>query len=140
MIDFINEELEKLQVSLNIFKDANDRLTEALERPKDEFIRDSVIKRFEFTIELAWKTLKKYLNYEGEESGGPRSVIEISFKKKMIDEPLLWGKLLTARNETSHGYSEENAEDIYDQIKEYKYLIDQLIEKLSQFIKKIHDS
>lgn len=132
----MNEELEKLQVSLTIFKEANTRLAEALEKPKDEFIRDSVIKRFEFTIELAWKTLKKYLIYEGEDSGGPRSVVEMAFKKKMIDDPLAWGKLITARNETSHAYSEENADEVYNQIKKNKFLIDQLVEKLSDFISK----
>lgn len=35
------------------------RLQDALAQPKNGFIRDSVIQRFEFSIELSWKTAKK---------------------------------------------------------------------------------
>jgi hypothetical protein len=31
------------------------RLRRAIEQPKNEFICDSVIQRFEFTVELSWK-------------------------------------------------------------------------------------
>jgi len=40
--------------SLDEFERAIQRLDEALSQPKDEFIRDSVIQRFEFTFELSW--------------------------------------------------------------------------------------
>ncbi|MFM8312950.1 MAG: nucleotidyltransferase substrate binding protein, partial [Deltaproteobacteria bacterium] len=41
------------------FKNAVSKLEQALAQTKNEFIRDSVIQRFEFSVELAWKTSKK---------------------------------------------------------------------------------
>ncbi len=43
------------------FSQAASRLAEALARPKDAFMRDSSIQRFEFTFDLAWKALKVHL-------------------------------------------------------------------------------
>lgn len=42
----------------------------------DELDRDGVIKRFEFTFELFWKTIKMLLEYEGFDCAGPRSCIK----------------------------------------------------------------
>ncbi|WP_448568477.1 nucleotidyltransferase substrate binding protein [Thermus sp.] len=47
------------------------RLASALAQPKDEFVRDSAIQRFEFTFELSWKTLKTYLELQGLRSTRP---------------------------------------------------------------------
>lgn len=46
-------------ISLKPFKNAQASLEKAVAQPKDEFIRDSVIQRLEYTYELAWKTLKR---------------------------------------------------------------------------------
>lgn len=59
------DEEEKLRAQMASLARAVERLKAALERPKDEFIRDSAIQRFEFTFELAWKTLKTFLELQG---------------------------------------------------------------------------
>ena len=41
-------------------KDAVLRLEEAIAQPENDMIRDSVIQRFEFSFELAWKTLQLF--------------------------------------------------------------------------------
>ncbi|MGE0684426.1 MAG: nucleotidyltransferase substrate binding protein, partial [Candidatus Binatia bacterium] len=48
------------------------RLQEACEQPFNPFIRDAVIQRFEFCWELAWKTLRLWLEYLGVETLSPR--------------------------------------------------------------------
>jgi nucleotidyltransferase substrate binding protein (TIGR01987 family) len=59
-------------------KDALERFTEVVDlsqSKKDDIIIDATIKRFEFTLELFWKTLKKILAYEKVESTSPRDVV-----------------------------------------------------------------
>ena len=52
---------------LQNFKNACDRLDEGIKRydEKDDMYRDGLIQRFEFTFELAWKTLKSIFEDEG---------------------------------------------------------------------------
>ena len=47
------------------FSRALARLGEALSAPKSDLVRDAAIQRFEFTFELAWKTMKLWLAGQG---------------------------------------------------------------------------
>eukprot|EP01036_Dinobryon_divergens_P003859 gene3859-5102_t len=64
--------MERLNERSADFLKTSQRLTEACERPLDSFIRDSVIRRFEFCSELAWKTLKLRLEMLGIVALNPR--------------------------------------------------------------------
>ncbi len=97
--------------------EAIDSLQRAIAQPKDEFIRDSVIQRFEYTYELSWKLLKRYL----EDAEGVVQVDHLSRKdlfrlaaeKGILDDPQAWFEFHIARNETSHTYNESKAEAVY---------------------------
>lgn len=80
----------RLQERIADFAKALDRLEAALARPRDEFIRDSVIQRFEFTFELVWKMLKLRLEAEGIEARTPREVLQESLQAGLIAD----GKVL----------------------------------------------
>jgi len=56
---------DKLENLIQQYSQAVHRFDEVLKKPKDEFIRDSAIQRFEFTCELAWKTMKAMLETKG---------------------------------------------------------------------------
>ncbi|MCI7241453.1 MAG: nucleotidyltransferase substrate binding protein [Bacilli bacterium] len=53
----------------------------------NEALRDSIIYKFEFTFELAWKTIKEYLEKEGyEEINSPRKVLKQAFEINLIKD------------------------------------------------------
>ena len=109
------------------------RLKEALKQDENEIVIDGVLHRFEFTFELAWKTLKDYLNYLGvkQDTGSPREVIKESFSHKLIDDGEIWINMMLARNSLSHLYDEGISREIYLNIKNtYISQIEKLVEKL----------
>lgn len=116
-------------------KNAKNRLKEALEEKANDLAIDGVLHRYEFTFELAWKTLKDYLEYLGVQldTGSPREIIKESFAHHLISNGEIWIKMMLARNSLSHLYDEENSRQIYDAIKNEYY---REIEKLVEFFDK----
>lgn len=78
--------------------------------------KEGVVRRFEFTLELAWKTLKDYL-----EEGGrlvspvtPRNVIKEAYAAKILDDGQVWIDMLDRRNLLSHTYDEKTFAEAVD--------------------------
>lgn len=112
---------------------ATKRLKEALEQDETDIVIDGVLHRYEFTFELAWKTLKDYLEYLGisMNTGSPREVIKESFAHNLISDGEIWIKMMLARNSLSHLYDEEISRQIYVAIKnEYIHEFEKLVESL----------
>lgn len=63
---------------------------------------DACIQRFEFCIELTWKTLKKCLALEGIEANTPRESIQLAYNAHWINDETAWLSMLKDRNLTSH--------------------------------------
>lgn len=117
------------------YSKALERLVEALEEQETELNVDAVLHRFEFTFELAWKTMKDYLEYIGviERTGSPREVIKSAFSFGIIENGEEWINMMLARNELSHLYDEETSRKIYYNIKEiYINLLKELKNKLEE--------
>lgn len=91
-----------------------------------------ILHRYEFTFELAWETLKDYLEYLGVQlnTGSPREIIKESFAHHLISNGEIWIKMMLARNSLSHLYDKQNSRQIYDDIKN-EYFVE--IEKLVEF-------
>ena len=68
--------------------------------------KEGVIQRFEYSYELAWKTLKDYLEINGVVISPltPRQVIKEAFAAKIISDGEVWIKMLDHRNLLSHTY------------------------------------
>ncbi len=82
-------------------------LSDALENsPGSKLEKEGVIQRFEYTFELAWKTMKDYLNFGGITSHLPRDVIKEAFAHNLIDNGQIWIEMLESRNILSHTYDE----------------------------------
>ncbi len=105
-----------MAVATEEFTKAVRRLEEALTQKKDEFIRDSVIQRFEFCIELAWKTSKKVM---GTATTAPKDVIREMAQAQKIQNVELWLTSIDMRNLSSHTYKDDLAEQVYDFAKKF---------------------
>lgn len=111
-----NQELQSL---LRQFKEAHQRLKEAINLKEETTIkRDAVIKRFEFTYELLWKTYKKIARAQKLEYFSPKACFQFAFKSGLIEDEQLFLEIIDARNQTAHVYSEDEAKKIYNFIKE----------------------
>lgn len=77
-----------------------------------------LIQTFEFCFELAWKTLKDFLESEGIIASSPREVIKESFKANFIIDGHAWIDALEKRNLPTHTYSEEMSTQAEELIKE----------------------
>lgn len=87
-------------------------------------IRDSIIKRFEYSIDTFWKFLKIYLEEIQKinvKVASPKEVLRLSLQNNMItkDEYETLTYAVTDRNLTSHTYNEDLANKISSQIPLY---------------------
>src|SRR3989337_3793326 len=102
----------KFQAILHQFERAVGKFSDVLEQEKNEYIRDSAIQRFEFTFELAWKTLKAFLEEQGITVYSPRDSLRSAFQIGLIGETPAWLGMIELRNLTSHTYNEAIAGEI----------------------------
>ncbi|PCG19227.1 nucleotidyltransferase substrate binding protein [Brachyspira sp. G79] len=69
--------------------------------------QEGVIQRFEYTYELAWKTLKDYLEYSGNLNNidiTARNVFKEAYSAGIIKEPSIFIDMMISRNLLSHTY------------------------------------
>jgi nucleotidyltransferase substrate binding protein (TIGR01987 family) len=75
--------------------------------------KQGLVKAFEYTYELAWTTLKDFLEYSGQRDiYGSRDATRKAFELGLIEAGESWMDMLQSRNLTSHTYNEEIAEEI----------------------------
>ena len=72
----------------------------------------ALIQAFEIVFELAWKTMKEYLEYEGIKTDTPRQTIKTAFLRNLIPDGQIWIDMMEARNKTSHTYNESLAKSL----------------------------
>lgn len=106
----------------NNFARAYRLLQEALEtlseRSLSQLEKEGLIHRFEYTWELAWKTLRDYLESEGIqlETVTPSQVIRAGLGARIIDQGDVWMRALDARNRMAHTYDLKAFEEIISEI------------------------
>ena len=96
-------------------------LREAIEQeqPLTQLAKEGVTRRFARVVELAWKTLKDYLESENVvlEPVTPRTVIRRAFEAGIIEQGDAWQKALDARNRMSQTYNLETFERVIADIR-----------------------
>lgn len=92
-----------------------------------EVERDALIQRFEFSFELAWKTLQDYLDEMGmERKATPNAVLIDALSSGMLHDRLLWREMLQTRNNLSHNYGLTLAIQFFEGIDTYLRELEQL--------------
>lgn len=124
----MNDKYENL---LKQFNSALERFREVLAMEKSILVRDSAIQRFEFTFELAWKTMRGYLLEKGaKDIDFPKDVIRAAFLARLVPNDPRWLDMVDTRNKTSHLYKESMAEEVYSELKNYLPLFEELLKTL----------
>ena len=125
--------MNKLDNQKNLFEKALVRLDEILKEPKNEIVRDSAIKRFEFTLDLSWKLVKTCLEEtHGVIVASPKEAVRQAYKQGLIDYDEKWLEMIDDRNEIVHMYKEELAEKLYTKLKDYLHLFNKLLENITK--------
>lgn len=133
------------KISLNPLKKAIDQLDNGLKeynqiQLKSDLLRDGVIQRFEYTYELAWKTLKRFLEISNPSANLIDAMSFPSLIRSAWEQELLksswdnWKKFREARNNTSHAYDGPKAKQVFaiipDFLEEANYLYQQLLKRI----------
>lgn len=94
----------------------------AEDAPEKIVLRDGTIQRFEFTFELAWKMLKRYLEHYGLErvdTLNNRDLFRVGFEHGLLDDPTRWFYYMRMRNQTSHAYNDAKAQEVFLATREF---------------------
>lgn len=129
-----NKDIRWLQRFSNLKKAFNQLEKFISHKDLNEMEEQGLIKAFEYTYELSWKSLQDLLKEIGYENiVGPKPVIEQCFKIGIIEDGKAWMKMHQSRNLTSHTYDEQTAEEILNGIKDqYFELFEKLMIRLNQ--------
>ena len=116
------------------FKQSLERFQEILKEEKTVANRDSAIKRFEFTVELAWKTIQKFLREQELVCRSPKECFQEAFRFGLIEDDPRWIEMMEDRNKTVHTYNEKFAEEVCARMPDYLDLLAVLKNKLETTI------
>ena len=117
---------------------AVDALDEACRRratdtSRDTLISDGLIQRFEFSFELAWKTMQAAAALEGVAVRSPKTALAQALQSGWLQDETLWFRMLEARNLSSHTYSAPLAEEVAGEIPLFLPALRALLAALPRF-------
>jgi len=131
-----------LDKKLNDFDNALSRLEEAIsktnaykEQEEYSFFRDSTIQRFEFTLEIAWKSIKQFLlEHDGLECRSPKACMRDFFSVGYLNEEeiSLLLQMVDDRNLATHTYHESLADEIFSHIETYLRLLKNVYQRMKK--------
>ncbi len=108
------------------FSKALSQLAEAVElagqRDLSKLEEQGMIQAFEFTHELAWNTLKDFLESRGVQNiYGSKDATREAFKAGLIENGETWMDMIRSRNLTTHTYNESTALEIVEAVRDNYY-------------------
>lgn len=123
---------------LDNFQKAVNLLMEVQSMDLDELSqleKEGIVQRFEYTLELGWKTLKDKMESDGLilDRISPKVVVKEAFQAKYIDQIDVWLEMINDRNLLSHSYDLETFESVIPDIQSvYTPLLATLAKDISE--------
>jgi nucleotidyltransferase substrate binding protein (TIGR01987 family) len=104
----------------------------ASKRALSDLEKQGLIQAFEFTHELAWKVMKDYFFFQGQSDiTGSRDATRAAYSNGLIQDGESWMEMIKSRNQTSHTYNKQVADEIVQHITEtYHTCFKQFLEKM----------
>ena len=125
-----------LEKALGQLEKSLEYLEGAVDPELREQFRAAVIQAFEFSFELSWKFIKRYLeqfSLEKVDGFTAKQLFRVAHEQGLIQNVDAWFGYLEKRNLTSHTYDGTVAEQVYEGAKEFlgdaRYLLKNLTEK-----------
>lgn len=82
-----------------------------------DILKQGLIQSFEFTHELAWKVMQDFAQDQGNaEIRGSKDATKYAAQVDLINNAQEWMNMILSRNETSHTYNSETADEIFKTI------------------------
>lgn len=99
-----------------------------------DIVLDVAAKRFEFTYEMAWKALKRVLDYLGIDARAPRPVFKEAYAQGLLAEEQVWLDMIEMRNLSSYVYDEHEISRILEKLERYLAAFDALLDRLRRIV------
>ncbi len=135
----INMDLKQIEDAILRFREMYDQYNkiDELQPLMQEAVKESLLQRFEYTQEIAWKIAKKYLvEQEGYSNDmGPKKVIRICGELNLLNAEN-WLLYLQNRQDISHDYSGAKAIAVLESIHEFKDEINRFYNTLKEKLQK----
>lgn len=111
----LNKAVSSLEASI---RDATDeRFIQTLSDSQKQLVMAGVIQNFEFSYELCWKFMRRWLiaNFGNSEVDGlpRRALFRLAHQNQLIEDVERWMFYHRARNQTSHTYDPVVAEEVF---------------------------
>ena len=116
--------------SFEKFKSVIERKNEFYEEGFKDIYLDVVVKRFEFTYEMCWKTIKRYLDFIGITCTSPRGCFKEAYSQNIIKEQDVFLDMIEMRNLTSHIYNETEVSEILEKLEQYTDAFEGILKKI----------
>jgi nucleotidyltransferase substrate binding protein (TIGR01987 family) len=108
---------QRFQNFQKAFSQLSNAATLAQQRELTDLEQQGLIQAFEFTHELAWNTLKDFLESRGRSNiFGSKDATREGFAAGLLEDGDAWMQMIENRNETTHTYDEETADEIGEAI------------------------
>lgn len=114
-------DISKFRDCIDLLKNCSNDYKSFTDEHIKDYIEDACVKRFEYTVETAWKIMKKYLKLEYGKSDKEltmNNIFRLMEGYGFVQSWETWRNYYDRRNDTSHEYNQNKAKEILNIVDE----------------------